>query len=57
MSTCKTSQPLEGVNCSVSTCEYNCEGKKCVASSISVKPLGSASTSRETDCATFVKKN
>ena len=57
MTTLKTSDPLSGVECSVETCEFNQNGKKCTASSICVKPTGNATDLKETNCATFTAKD
>lgn len=46
------SEPLDGVKCIVNTCHYHAQGDKCTADQIEIKPRN-ASTSAETDCATF----
>lgn len=48
----KTNDPLDGVRCVVNTCHYNSNGTHCTASSIQIQPKN-ASTTEETDCATF----
>jgi hypothetical protein len=48
----KNFQTLDGVKCIVNTCHYYAAGDLCGASKIEIKPRN-ASTSEETDCATF----
>lgn len=45
-------EKLDGVNCIVTSCVYNQEGKDCTAKSILVEPKN-ANTSDDTDCSTF----
>lgn len=45
-------QITEGVKCVVNTCHYYKEGNLCTAGTIEITPRN-ASTSKETDCATF----
>ena len=51
----KADNPLSGVKCVVTTCEYNATGNRCVAEAIQIEPK-QAHGSKETDCATFVLK-
>ncbi|NLX61971.1 MAG: DUF1540 domain-containing protein [Tissierellia bacterium] len=48
----KTNDYLEGVKCIVNTCYYWLEGNRCSAEKIEIQPRN-ATTSSETDCATF----
>lgn len=45
-------EPLDGVKCIVNTCHYHAAGDLCTANQIEIKPRN-ASSSEETDCATF----
>ena len=45
-------QTIEGVKCIVNTCHYYQSGDHCNAGKIEIKPRN-ASSSEETDCATF----
>jgi len=49
----KMNQPNEGIKCVVNTCSYYMSGDHCTAEKIEVQPKG-ASTSNQTDCATFI---
>lgn len=46
------SEPLDGVKCIVNTCHYHLLGDMCGAHKIEIQPRN-ASTTEETDCATF----
>lgn len=46
----------EGVKCVVNSCQYYKNGDLCTAGKIEIKPKN-ASTSEETDCATFQPNN
>lgn len=52
----KMSNPNEGIKCIVNTCHYYMQGDHCTAQQIEVQPKN-ASTSNETDCATFRPEN
>lgn len=45
-----------GIKCVVNTCEYYASGDHCFAEKIEVQPRDASST-QETDCATFAPKN
>lgn len=47
---------LSGVKCVVNSCTYHHEGDFCNASSIEIQPRNASST-QETDCATFAPRN
>ena len=47
-----TQEPLDGVKCIVNTCHYHLMEDMCGAAKIEIQPRN-ASTSEETDCATF----
>lgn len=49
----KMNQPNSGIKCLVNTCGYYMEGDHCTADKIEVQHRN-ASTSQETDCATFI---
>ncbi|MFZ5967449.1 MAG: DUF1540 domain-containing protein [Bacillota bacterium] len=49
----KMNHPNEGIKCVVNTCHYYMNGDHCAAQRIEVQHRN-ASTSQETDCATFV---
>jgi hypothetical protein len=51
-----TNNPLNGVRCVVNTCSYYANGDHCTASQIEIQ-CPNASTSSQTDCATFTPKN
>jgi hypothetical protein len=51
----KKGRHLSGVKCVVDTCSYNVDGSFCNAAQIEIQP-SNASTTEETDCATFVHK-
>jgi hypothetical protein len=53
MSVKKMNQPNGGIKCVVNTCEYYMSGDHCTAEKIEVQHRN-ASTSDETDCATFI---
>ena len=53
MSVKKMSQPNSGIKCVVNTCDYYMAGDHCTAERIEVQHKN-ASTSQETDCATFI---
>lgn len=46
---------IPGVKCVVNTCYYHCSGDYCTAGKIEIHHRN-ASTSEETDCATFIPK-
>ncbi len=46
----------EGIKCVVNSCYYYMNGDKCTAEKIEVQPRNATST-KETDCATFVPEN
>jgi len=52
----KMDKPNEGIKCVVNTCEYYMSGDHCAAEMIQVEPRN-ASSSNETDCATFEPKD
>ena len=56
MTQSKSQQPISGVNCVVTACEYHSDDNKCHAGNITVGNH-SATAKAETDCETFVKKN
>ena len=45
-------EPLDGVKCIVNTCHYHLMEDQCGAHKIEIQPRN-ASTTEETDCATF----
>lgn len=51
----KTNAHLPGVKCVVNTCHYYASGDYCTAGKIEIQHRN-ASTSEETDCATFAPK-
>lgn len=51
----KTNSHLPGVKCVVNSCNYYASGDYCTASKIEIQHRN-ASTSQETDCATFAPK-
>ncbi len=51
----KSKEPISGVNCMVSSCNYHTEDNECLAGRITVGQPHSEAKS-ETDCETFVKK-
>ena len=51
----KMDNHLPGVKCVVSTCHYHCPGDHCGANKIEIQHRN-ATTSEETDCATFIPK-
>lgn len=55
MSVKKMERPNAGIKCLVNTCHYYMNGDYCSAEKIEVQPRN-ASSSQETDCATFVPK-
>jgi hypothetical protein len=56
MSAKKMSHPNEGIKCIVDTCSYYMPGNYCCADKIEVKAID-ASTSNQTDCATFIPES
>lgn len=52
----KEDTPISAVKCVVNTCHYYGEGDHCMAEHIEVQPRNASST-EETDCATFAPKN
>jgi hypothetical protein len=56
MSVRKMDKPNEGIKCIVSSCEYYMNGDHCSAEKIQVEPRH-ASTSNDTDCATFAPQD
>jgi len=52
----KTNNPITRVKCVVNSCEYHISGDHCGAENIEVQPIN-ASTSQQTDCATFALKD
>ncbi len=48
-------QHLSGVKCVVNTCYYYASGDYCNAAKIEIQP-NDASSTQETDCATFIRK-
>ncbi|QNU65994.1 DUF1540 domain-containing protein [Ruminiclostridium herbifermentans] len=48
--------PNEGVKCVVDTCKYHMAGDHCSAEQIVVRAVD-ASTSNQTDCATFIPQS
>lgn len=48
----KMNTPNQGIKCVVNSCHYYMSGDHCSAQQIEVQPKN-ASTSHETDCATF----
>jgi len=52
----KMDKSNEGIKCVVNTCEYYMSGDHCAAEMIQVEPRN-ASSSNETDCATFEPKD
>lgn len=56
MKTEKMNHPNEGIKCEVNTCHYYMSGDHCTAQQIEVQPR-EASTSNQTDCATFIPEN
>ncbi len=51
----KTNSPLPGVKCVVNSCHYYMQGDLCSAQRIEIQPRDASST-EETDCATFVRQ-
>mgnify|MGYP000885818839 FL=1 len=51
----KTNSPLPGVKCVVNSCHYYIQGDQCSAQRIEIQPRNASST-EETDCATFIKQ-
>ncbi|AOY75068.1 DUF1540 domain-containing protein [Clostridium formicaceticum] len=49
----KMNQPNQGIKCIVNTCHYYMNGDRCSAEMIEVQPRNASST-QETDCATFI---
>lgn len=56
MSVEKMNHPNEGVKCVVNTCSYYLSGDHCSAEIIEVRARD-ASTSNQTDCATFIPES
>ncbi len=55
MNSQKMDHPNDGIKCSVNTCYYYMNGDHCTAEKIHVEPRN-ATSSDQTDCATFQKK-
>ncbi len=55
MDNTKSTKPLSGVHCVVTSCVYHSENNECHAGNITVGGH-SAATKGETDCETFNKK-
>lgn len=56
MSTNMMNHPHEGIKCIVDTCKYHLSGDHCSAEQIEVRAID-ASTSNQTDCATFIPQS
>lgn len=56
MSTNMMNHAHEGIKCIVDTCKYHMSGDHCSAEQIEVRAID-ASTSRQTDCATFIPQS
>ncbi|HHV99536.1 MAG TPA: DUF1540 domain-containing protein [Clostridiaceae bacterium] len=52
----KMNHPNTGIKCVVNTCYYYMNGDHCAAEMIEVQPRNASST-HDTDCATFVPEN
>jgi len=51
----KMQSPNTGIKCEVNTCHYYMDGDHCTAERIEIKPRN-ASSSEQTDCATFIRE-